>query len=585
MSANDELAHIFERMAQMLELTGADSFRVSAHARAARAIAEQTKDLRGLASDQKALTAIDGIGAKTAKKIAEYAETGSISEHDALAAKVPAGLLQLLRIPGVGPKTVRAMWEDKGVEGPEDLRTIIDDGSIMDLPRMGAKTVENIRKALKFADHGEQRSRLGDAMPIAEVIVEKMAAVEGVTQAAFAGSLRRGKETIGDLDILVTSTAPQVVREAFLSMPIIVEVLAQGETKCSVRVRADGREIQTDLRIVPEESWGAALMYFTGSKEHNVKLRERSLKRGLTLNEYGLYPVDDEDGPPQRRGVVPVASQREEDIYDALGLPWIAPELREDRGEVSDDRTPPALITLEDIKSELHSHTTASDGRMSIEELATRAKERGFHTIAVTDHSKSSVIANGLDEDRLRAHIAAVRASKVTGITILAGSEVDILPDGSLDYDDELLAELDVVVASPHASLRQETKAATKRMIKAIEHPLVHVIGHPTGRIIGRRDGLPLDIEEIVSAAAEHDVALEINANTVRLDLQDLHVAAAMEAGAKIAIDCDVHREEDFEHLRYGVLTGRRGGLTADACVNTWGARKLRTWLRSKGRD
>jgi DNA polymerase (family 10) len=324
-------------------------------------------------------------------------------------------------------------------------------------------------------------------------------------------------------------------------------------------------------------------MYFTGSKEHNVRLRERALKKGFTLNEYGLFPDDDEKEPPQRRGVKPVAASTEAGVYKKLGLPEIPPELREDRGELDLEETP-RLVELDDIAAELHAHTTASDGILSVVELATEAKKRGFHTIAVTDHSKSSAIANGLSPERLREHIAAVHAARelVHGITILAGSEVDILADGHLDYTDDLLAQLDIVVASPHTALSQDAATSTKRLLKAIAHPLVHIVGHPTGRLINRRAGLPLNMAEIVAAAVEHDVALEINAHWMRLDLRDTHVRAAVDAKCKIAIDCDVHEPMDFDNLRFGVATARRGWVTPELCINTWPAKKLHAWLRAK---
>ena len=581
MASKADLAKRFEQMAHMLELTGADRFRVNAHARAARAIADYAGDLGAIAGDEEALTAIEGVGAKTAAKIGEYYDTGAIAEHAKLLGEVPPGLLEVLEIPGLGPKTVRVMWRDKGVESKADLARIIEDGSILDLPRMGKKTVENIARAMAFAETAGERIRLGVAMPVAETIVERLRAVPGVTRAAYAGSLRRGRETIGDVDVLVCSDDPDAAREAFTTMEGVGQVLAKGETKSSVRLTSGRVSLQADLRIVPEASWGAALMYFTGSKEHNVRLRELAIRKGLTLNEYGLFPNDGEDSPPQSRGVEPVAGGDEAAVYDALGLAPVPPELREDRGEVAEGWAAPDLIELGDIRAELHAHTTASDGKMSIDELAAEAKRRGFHTIAVTDHSKSSAIANGLDEDRLRRHAEAVREAdaRTEGITILAGSEVDIHADGTLDYDDDTLAMLDVVVASPHAALNQDPGAATRRLLRAIEHPLVRVLGHPTGRLVGKREGLSPDIAELAAAAAEHDTALEINANSLRLDLRDAHVRVAIEAGAPIAIDCDVHRPEHYDELRYGVLTARRAGLTADRCVNTWPARRLRSWL------
>ncbi len=599
MSVNQRLAAALEEISELLQLTGADSFRASANSRAARAIADYPGDIAAIADDLEALKAIPGVGAKIAAKIQEFVKTGKMKEREDLLKEAPRGLLDILRIPGVGPKTVRAMWQEKGVTSIDDLRKIIEDGAILDVSRMGAKTVENMKRALAFTESTGARTPLGVAAAIADVYVERLSAIKNVRQCAAAGSLRRGRDTIGDIDILVATKDPAPVSEAFRTMPEVTDVLAAGENKSSVRIRADlgsgggagAHVMQVDLRVVPPDSWGAALLYFTGSKQHNIRLRERALKRNLTLNEYGLFPEDDEDTPPQSRGIKPVAGKTEEDIYEALDLPWIPPQMREDSGEI--DLKPgsiggkghvPDLVSLESIRAELHAHTTASDGALSIEELAEAAKSRGFHTIAVTDHSKSQIVANGLNAERLLAHIDAVRAadSKIKGITILAGTEVDILTDGALDYDDDLLAQLDIVVASPHWTLKQDPAAATKRLLKAIKHPLVHIIGHPTGRLINRREGLTPDISALVAAAAEHHTALEVNAHWARLDLRDVHVRAATDAGALIAIDCDVHTIPDFDNLRFGVVTARRGWLPAAQCINTWPARKLHDWLRAK---
>jgi len=590
MSANRQLKEKFEQIADMQALMGEDSFRVSGNARVARAIGDLSENIEDLAEDRKKLIAIDGVGERAADKISEFLDTGDITEHKELLAKVPAGLLEILKVPGIGPKSVRAMWKDKGVESLDDLKRIIDSGEILDVPRMGKKTVENMKQAITFTEQSGGRTPLGVAMPIAEVLVERMSDVRGVKRVEYAGSLRRGKDTIGDVDILVAANSGKSAAKTFQTMPEVTQVLAAGETKSSVRLKVEDDQgrfhtIQADLRIVPPDAFGAALMYFTGSKEHNVRLRERAIKMGFTLNEYGLFPHDDEDSPPQSRGVKPVAAETEHAIYERLDLPLIPPELREDRGEMQ----APAerfdnLLTLDDIKSELHAHTTASDGAMSIEQLAEAAKDRGFHTIAVTDHSKSQAVANGLDEKRLEQHIEAVHAAdnKVKGIKILAGSEVDILTGGKLDYSNDLLEQLDIVVASPHFALKQSPKQATKRLLAAIEHPLVHIIGHATGRLIGRREGLAPDMTAIVDAAAEHDTALEINAHWLRLDLRDTHVRAAVDAGARIAIDCDVHTRSDFDNLRFGVLTGRRGWLPRKQCVNALSKKALHDWLKSK---
>ena len=580
MSTNERLARIFEEMAALLELTGANPFRINAHARVARVLLELTVDVAELAHVPARLTDLEGIGKGSARKIIEFVRTGGVHEHEELLETVPPGLLEVMTIPGLGPKTVRLLWEKGGVTDLNSLKARLDSGELQKLPRLGAKSIENIKASMAFAARAAERVTLGAALPAALEIAERLRGVEGASRVEYAGSLRRGRETIGDIDILAAGSDPAALSRALVSMNGVVRVLAAGETKSSVRLETG---IQVDLRVVDEGAFGAALLYFTGSKQHNVLLRERAIKRKLRLNEYGLFPDGPrEDEAPQKRGVKPVATATEESVYQALGLPWIPPELREDRGEL--DSVLPDLIELSDITAELHAHTLASDGRFTIEGLAEEARARGFHTVAVTDHSKSSVQANGLSPERLREHIEAVREADraAGGITILAGAEVDILTDGRLDYDDDLLAELDIVIASPHAALRQDPETATRRLVAAIKHPLVHILGHPTGRMINRREGLRPDLGALIEAAREHDTALEINANHFRLDLRDTHVRAAVEAGVLLSINTDAHRPEHFDYLRYGILTARRGWLTAEHCINTWSKQKLRRWLTKK---
>jgi DNA polymerase (family 10) len=538
MSANRELAGIFREMAAVLELTGSNPFRINAHARVARVLGDLKVDVAEVAEPGK-LTALDGIGPGTAKKIIEYLDTGRVGEHDDLLEQIPRGLLEVLGVPGLGPKTVKVLWEKAGVTDLHTLQMKLDSGEIERLPRMGAKTVANIRNAMAFAAASGGRTRLGDAMPIAEAIVAHLAAVPETTCVEIAGALRRGAETVGNIDIVAAAADADAVRESYDALGIEPAV-------------------PVNLRVVEPGSFGSALLRCTGSDAHVTALEER-----------GLPP----DGP----------GADEAGIYEALGLPWIPPELRENRGEL-DLAEMPTLIELDEVKAELHAHTTASDGWMSIDELAEHARDRGFHTVAVTDHSRSSAQANGLSPERLRLHIDAVREAdrRHEGIRILAGSEVDIMADGRLDYDDDLLAELDIVVASPHSALRQEPGIATERLLKAIRHPLVHVLGHPTGRLINRREGMHPHIGALVEAAAEHRTALEINANPYRLDLRDTDVRTAADAGALISINTDAHGPEHLDYLRYGVLTARRGWLPPQACVNTWSARRLEQWLKSK---
>lgn len=584
-NTNARLATIFEQMAAALELTGANPFRINSDARVARVLSDLTQNVEAIIDEDpaqgiKQLTRIEGIGKGSAEKIVEFLETGEIAEHTQLLSKVPAGLFAVLDIPGLGPKTVKLMWDQLGITSIEDLKAKLDTPELRQLPRMGDKTIANIRKAIEFREKAGDRTPLGIVRPIAIELVQALRQVKGAQYVEFAGSLRRGKETIGDIDILAACKDAEAMRDAFCNYEGVTQILSRGDTKCSVRVDLRGLVIQADLRLVPKANFGAALLYFTGSKEHNVRLRELAIKKKHRLNEYGLYKGLDER--PQDSGEKPVAAANETDVYKALGLHYIPPELREDRGELDADI--PKLIELKDVKAELHAHTTASDGKLSIEELIACAESRGFHTLAVTDHSVSSVIANGLSVERLWAHRKAVAAAakKHNNITILFGAEVDILPDGTLDYEDKVLAELDVVVASPHVSLRQDSKTATKRLLKAISNPYVHIIGHPTGRMVGTREGLEPDINALIKAAKEHNVALEINSSWKRLDLRDIHVRAAVEAGCLIAIDTDAHRVQHFDNLIYGVLTGRRGWLPAAQCINTWTANQLHAWLKGK---
>lgn len=585
MTVNRELSRIFDEIASALELLGANPFRANAYRRMSRTLRDLATDVRefGERNPQTAvmrLETLPGIGKSAAEKIVEYLASGEVREHRKLLEKVPSGLFEVLAIPGVGPKAAKLMWEDLGIESIDDLKAALDSPALAALPRMGKRTVENLRQAIAFGDRAQDRIPLGQAYPIAVELAAALRRVPGVRRLEYAGSLRRGRDTIGDLDFLAVADDPGPLRERFLGPSLVRQVLARGETKLSVRLEVANVSVQADLRIVPEGSWGAALLYFTGSKEHNVRLRELAIARGMRLNEYGLYAGTAER--PQERGAEPVAAATEEEIYAALGLPWIAPELRQDRGEFEVE--PPRLIEIGDVGAELHAHTTASDGKLTIAELAHLAKARGLQTLAITDHSPAQTITGGLSAERLLRHVEAVREADhgIEGIRLLAGSEVDILADGRLDYDDEVLARLDIVVASPHAALRQEPNEATRRLLRAIRHPLVHVLGHPTGRRIHRRPGLSPDVEALAEAAAEHDVALELNANWSRLDLRSSHLRVALARGCKVAINTDAHREEHFENLIYGILTARRAGLEAASCVNTWPAEELMAWLGSK---
>ncbi len=581
MSANQELAAIFQQMADALDLLGENAFRVNAHRRVARTLEDMAEDAVDLVQrDPAALRAIPGFGDATVKKVAEFAEHGAVKEHGELVAQIPAGLFDVLQIPGLGPKRVRVLWQDGGVTDLPALKAKLADGSLAGLPGMGAKTLQNIQESLDFLERSAGRVRLGRALPVAEELVAMLAKVKGAKEVAYAGSLRRGRETIGDVDIVAAAADGAPLHQALREAPGVTKVLASGDTKTSVRLESG---LQVDLRTVHADQYGAALLYFTGSKEHNIRLRERAQQRTLRLNEYGLFP-DDGQPAPQERGVKAVAGRTEESIYKALDLWWVPPELREDSGEL--ERHPPKdLVRVEDIRADLHTHTKASDGTLSIQEMAEEAIRRGLRVLAITDHSRSSAQANGLSTERLREHAAEVRRVAKhyeDRLTLLCGSEVDILADGSLDYPDDVLAELDVVVASPHTSLKAAPDVATERLLKAVRHPLVHIIGHPTGRIINAREGLSPDIALLAREAKAHHTALEVNSNSARLDLRDAHVRVCVETGTLVAIDTDAHAAEDFSQLRYGVTTARRGWLGCAQCVNTWETAALLKWLRSK---
>ena len=569
---NRQLVTIFSQMADVMEILGRDRFRINAFTRAARTIDGLTDDLASIGTDLKALTAIAGIGKGTAQRIAEFVEHGRIADHEQLLEAIPAGLIELLGISGLGPKTIGLMWKSAEVESLADLKTKLEGDELAALPGLGKKKLENLRKSIAFAETAGERVRIGVAMPLAELLIEELRELQGVKQITSAGSLRRGKETIGDVDILVAADGSEAgaISDAFVKLAPVTDVLVHGPTKASVRTDVG---LQVDLRIVDPSSYGAALLYFTGSKEHNIAMRERAIRQGLRLNEYGLL----KDGEH-------VAGASEEEVFAALGLAWIPPELREARDEIAlaAEGKLPRLLTVADIKSELHTHTTASDGVWSIRELAMVAAERGYHTVAVTEHSKGQAQANGLDAARLEQHIKDVRriaADVKYTITVLAGTEVDILADGRLDYPDSLLQELDLVIAAVHSGLSQAPAAATKRLLKAIAHPAVTIIAHPTGRLIGRREGLSPDMSQVIAAAAERGIALELNANSWRLDLRDTHARAAIEAGVKLAINTDAHSRHHFDELPYGIMTARRAGVTRSDVINCLSRGALQKWL------
>ncbi|MBK8915953.1 MAG: DNA polymerase/3'-5' exonuclease PolX [Phycisphaerales bacterium] len=571
---NAEAARAFDELADLLEIKGEDSFRVNTYRRVARTLGDLAVELTDVAARGE-LAALPGIGKASAEKIEELLRTGKLALRDEITREVPATLLELLQVQGLGPKKAALLWRERGVTSLAQLKQCIESGGLADLRGFGKKSIDSIRQGISFVESSAGRSRLGWAWGVAQRVAEALRGIPGVTRVEPAGSLRRGCETVGDLDLLCIADDGAAVVDAFTRIAGVEAVLAHGPTKGSIRLTPEaGRSIQVDLRVVPAESFGAAWQYFTGSKQHNVRLRERAVKRGWTLNEYGLSESD---------GGRVIASRTEEEIYKALRLPWVPPELREDRGELELTEAPTDLLTLEMIRGDLHMHTTASDGKATIAEMAQRAIARGYQYIAITDHSQSSAVAGGLKPDRLLEHIADVRrvARDFPQLTLLAGAEVDILSD-RLDYPDELLAQLDWVVASIHFGMGHDIEANTRRALMAIENPYVNVLAHPTGRLINKREAMPLDIDAISRAAARTGTALEINASAYRLDLRDVHARLARDNGATLCIDTDAHAVEQLDQMRFGVLTARRGWLRRQDVLNTRTIDEVRAFVAAK---
>jgi DNA polymerase (family 10) len=589
MSLNDDLSKLFSTFAALMEIKGESPFKAIAFSKVSRIVNDLTIDIRKACEDGT-LKEIGGLGESSCRIITEFVKTGRSTDFDQVAASVPAGLLPLLQIPGLGPKTIALLWKERGVTNLEELVKAIDSGALAGIKGIGEKKIAAIKDGIALRSQASQRMGIGEALPVAQSLVERLRSMKAVKQAEIAGSLRRRRETIGDVDLLCSLkdiAAAAEVAEAFVKFPEVQKILVQGITKSSV-LTAGG--LQVDLRIVPVENFGAALLYFTGSKDHNVKLRSRAIDQEMTLNEWGLYKISEYDKAAKKTGeapaVKPVASKTELDVYKALGLPWIDPELRESRGEIDAALAGalPRLITSAEIRGDLHTHTTASDGANTIEEMARAAIALGYQFLAITDHSKSQVIANGLTAERLLKHVNEIHkvGERLKEITLLAGCEVDILADGRLDFEDDVLAELDIVVASPHVALKQDEEKATDRLLRAIDNRYVNIIGHPTGRLINRRAGLPLNIAKICSAAAASGTALEINAGYPRLDLNDVHTRAALEAGAMIAIDTDAHSVQGLAELNFGLDVARRAWTPPEKVINCMTAAELKKFVGKK---
>jgi len=521
---------------------------------------------------------IPGVGEAIATKIDELLSTGKLGMYERLKGEIPLGLLEILHVPDVGPKKAALFWKQLNITTLAELEAAARAGKLRDLPGLGEKSEAKVLAGIEsLARRATGRWPLGQAWPLAQQILGFLRGLPGVEQAEAAGSLRRMKSTIGDLDFLVAAKKAEPIMEAFVGHPLVVRVLGQGPTKSSVEF---SNGLQADLRVLPIARWGTLLQYFTGSKEHSVKLRELALRKGLSLNEHAFTAVSD---PTQE-----TLCATETEVYRTLGLPYIAPELREDRGEIEAalKGTLPRLVETRDLQSELHSHTTWSDGGLSIREMAQAARSRGLKLLAITDHSQSLGVTGGLTPERLRAQrreLDLVQGEMGGGFSLLQGSEVEIRADGQLDFDDDVLGDLDIVVASLHTSLRQPREVVTARLIRAIENRHVDIIGHPTGRLLPDREGADLDMEAVLQAAARSGVALEINANPARLDLDDIFAFRALELGCLLAINTDAHQPANFDLAHFGVGIARRAWVTPDKVINTWPAEKLLHWLDARG--
>ncbi|QYJ16713.1 DNA polymerase/3'-5' exonuclease PolX [Rubrobacter xylanophilus DSM 9941] len=569
---NAEIAAILHEVADLLEIEGENPFRVRAYREAARTVENHPRSLAEMAGEGEDLTRLPGIGEDLAGKIREIVRTGTLRQTEELRERVPPGLRSLLGVPGLGPRRVRELHRRLGITSAAELERAAREGKVRRLPGFGEKTERNILEALSRGE-APRRLRLASAEPAARALEKHLRGCTAVREVVVAGSFRRRKETVGDLDVVACSQDGRRVVEHFVAFGGVERVVSRGGTRSSV-VLKDGLEV--DLRVVPEESFGAALLYFTGAQPHHVALRDMALQKKLKLNEYGLF-----------RGEERVAGRTEAEVYGALGLRYIEPELREHRGEIeaaSEDALP-ELLTREDIRGDLHSHTTATDGRNSLEEMARAAEERGYEYLAITDHSRRLRVARGLDERRLREQMEQIDRlnEELEGITLLKGAEVDILEDGSLDLPDGVLRELDVVICSVHHKLRLPEREQTRRVLRALDNPHVNILAHPTGRLIGRREPCELDVERVMEVARERGCILELNANPERLDLNDAHCRLAKEMGVRIAVSTDAHGTNDLANIRFGVGQARRGWLEREDVVNTRPLGELRTLLRREG--
>lgn len=565
---NKQIADIFSGIADILEIKGENIFKINAYRKASRVLTDMQNDVE-VVWQKKQLTELPGIGEALVKKIDEFLTSGKVKKYEELKSEISAGLVQLLNIQNLGPKTIALAHKQLQVNNFGDLNRVIEDGSLAKLPGMGEKKVDNIRNSLTYFMSTQDCILLGEAAPIAEEIILYLKEKTQIDLISAAGSVRRMKETVHDIDILTATPAAKEISDIFINMPKVAEVLARGETKVAVRLETG---LQVDLRLVLAESFGAALQYFTGSQAHNIKLRGLAKKQGLKINEYGVFKGDRQIG-----------GRTEQQMYSALNLRWIPPEMREDRGEVelaaSSDL--PELIELKDIRGDLHVHSNYSDGHFSVENMAEKARQLNYNYLAICDHSQSAAYANGLSAEKLLEQIKHIDVlnKRFHDFKILKGIEVDILADGSLDFPDSILAQLDIVVASIHSGFKQNP---TERILKALDNPLVDIIGHPTGRLINRREGYEVDLTKVFEKAKSKGVALEINAYPWRLDLSDLNAKLADKAGALLAINTDSHSTEDLNFMNFGIGTARRGWLTKKSVINHFSMKQLLNWTQKR---
>jgi DNA polymerase (family 10) len=571
---NQELANIFRTIADLLEIKGENIYKILAYRKAADSLSNLGQDVNEIWKQGK-LTEVDGVGKAIAEKIDELLTTGHLEFLDKLEAEVPASLAEELKVPDLGPKKVALFWKELGITSLSELESAARAGKLRTLPSMGDKSEAKIIAGIEALGRRSNRIPIGKAWPFAQELMAYLRGAEGVKAVELGGSLRRMRATVGDIDVLAAAKDSRAVMDAFVNRKDVARVLGKGETKSSVEFT---HGLQAQLWVHPPEHWGTALVYATGSKDHNVRLREYALKKGYSLSEHSL----------QRKDGSEVYCANEQDVYKTLGLPWIPPEMREDRGEIQAaiKGELPNLIELKDIKADLQVHTNWSDGKLTIREMAEAAIKHGYKVLAITDHTYSLGIVQGMtpeDVKKQRQEIDEVAKDLGDRIHILQGAEVEIKSDGSLDFSDEVMAKLDFVLAALHTSLRQPREKVTDRLIKAMHNPHVDMIPHPTGRLLPDREGADLDMDAVLAAAAETGVALEINAHPARLDLDDVHAKRAIEMGIKLSINTDAHSDTDMGLMHFGVSTARRAWVEADEVINTWSVTQLLKWLKSRG--